>query len=587
MEDETKTKKQLVEELAKLRRRSAEVDGGREQETLARLASFPEQNPDPVIETNLAGQVYYLNPIARERFPDLPEIGLPHTLLEGLWEITRNLAERGEEAFLRELKVGDFIYEQKITFIPESNLVRIYAHDITERKRAEEAVRESEDRFRNIFEHSNEAIFLVDPEQDEIVDVNSKACRMLGYGREELLALPISAIHPNQLERMRDFVHAVVKEGKGWTDDLTCTTRSGQVLSTDISASPVDIAGRACIIALVRDLTERVRARQVLADEVQAKYNYEEIVGKSATLQDLLRQAELVAPTDSSVLILGETGTGKELVCRAIHHLSQRSDKPLIKLNCAAISSGLIESELFGHEKGSFTGAIAQKRGRFELAHEGTIFLDEIGDIPLETQPKLLRLLQEQEFERVGGNRTIQVDVRVITATHRSLEEMVREGQFREDLFYRLNVFPLHLPPLRQRREDIPLLARYFAQRICARQGRPACELSEGAVQRLLDYPWPGNVRELENIIERAVILCRGQTIEYEHVQVETGTPSGGEGEEQIKTLREIEREHIIAALRATGGKVSGRGGAAESLGLKPSTLDSRMKRLDIKPGDY
>jgi len=556
--------------------------------TLTRLASFPEQNPDPVVETDLAGVVTYLNPIALERFPDLECRGLAHPLLDGLGPVTEGLAQSGEEAFLRELEVGDFVYEQKITFIPESNLVRIYAHDITQRKRSEQAVRESEDRFRKVFEYSNEAIFLIDPEEDEIVDANSKACGMLGYEREQLLALPLSTIHPGDAARMREFVHSVPALGGGWIDDVACMTRTGQALPAEISASSVAIGGRACIVSLVRDLTERERARQVLDDEVQAKYNYEEIVGTSPALQETLRQAQLVAPTDSSVLIHGGTGTGKELVCRAIHHQSARSDKPMIKLNCAAIPSGLIESELFGHEKGAFTGAIAQKRGRFELAHEGTIFLDEIGDIPLDTQPKLLRLLQEQEFERVGGSRTIQVDVRVIAATHRHLAQMVRDGEFREDLFYRLNVFPVQLPPLRQRPEDIPLLARYFAQRVCARLGRPACELSDAATERLTAYGWPGNVRELENIVERAVILSGGQTIEPQHVQVERRqTPRVEQTGAAIRPLQDMEREHIIAALREAGGKVSGRGGAAELLGLKPSTLDSRMRKLGIRAADY
>ena len=600
MPDENQDTRQVVEKVTtlrqqvrRLRQRVADLEAGageaqEDRGALVRLASFPEQNPDPVVETDLAGLVTYLNPISLERFPDLEHQGLDHPLLEGLGAIVENLADSGEEAFLREMEVDDFVYEQKITFIPESNLVRIYAHDITQRKRAEQAVRESETRFRNVFEHSNEAIFLIDPDEDEIVDANSKACRMLRYEREQLLSLPLSAIHPGDAAKMRKFVQTVLEQGAGRTDDLVCITRTGQTLPAEISASSVEIGGRACIVSLVRDLTERERARQVLDDEVQAKYNYEEIVGQSTALQETLRQAQLVAPTDSSVLILGETGTGKELVCRAIHHQSPRSGEPLVKLNCAAIPSGLIESELFGHEKGAFTGAIAQKRGRFELAHEGTIFLDEIGDIPLETQPKLLRLLQEQEFERVGGSRTIQVDVRVIAATHRDLAQMVEESAFREDLFYRLNVFPVHLPPLRRRPEDIPLLARYFAQRVCARLGRPAAEFSDAATERLTAYEWPGNVRELENIVERAVILCGGGTIDREHVQVESrDAPAAEDTAEEIRPLQEMEREHIVAALRATQGKVSGRGGAAERLGLKPSTLDSRIKKLGIKAGDY
>ena len=303
---------------------------------------------------------------------------------------------------------------------------------------------------------------------------------------------------------------------------------------------------------------------------------------RAAPLREVLNQVELVASTDTSVLILGESGTGKELICRALHHQSPRSAEPLIKLNCAAIPSGLIESELFGHEKGAFTGAVAQKRGRFELAHEGTIFLDEIGDLPLETQPKLLRLLQDQEFERVGGTRTIEVNVRVVAATHRNLEEMVREGDFREDLFYRLNVFPIRLPPLRERPEDIPLLAAYFAHKACAAMGKSTGKISDHALRRLQGYPWPGNVRELQNIMERGVILSQGMDLEAEHIQVEpvaSATDNPG-----IQTLQEIEKNHIVNALRAAKGKVSGRGGAAELLGLKPTTLGSRMKKTGCQP---
>jgi formate hydrogenlyase transcriptional activator len=253
-----------------------------------------------------------------------------------------------------------------------------------------------------------------------------------------------------------------------------------------------------------------------------------------------------------------------------------------VKLNCAAIPSGLIESELFGHEKGAFTGAIQQKRGRFELAHEGTIFLDEIGDIPLETQPKLLRLLQEREFERVGGTTTVGTDVRVIAATHRDLEQMVADGSFRQDLFYRLNVFPVTLPPLRARREDIPILARYFAHRMSLRQGRRPLEFSSDAVERLLGYRWPGNIRELENIIERAVILCDGDMIDSNHVYLgEVAAPAGLTGE--VRPLQQVEHDAIVAALQASRGKVSGPGGAAQLLGLKPSTLESRMKKLGIE----
>jgi|GEM_PF-1637974 len=550
------------------------------EKQLARLASLPERNPDPVIETDLDGQIIYLNPVARERFPDLEEAGSTHPLLRDLPTIIRSLQEGDQDSHLCELTLEDYIYELKTTYVAESGLVRIYAHDISERIRAERALRASEDRFYTIFEYSNDAIFLIDPQADEILDCNSKACRMLGYEREQLIALAISAIHPNEMDKLKIFAQSVFDQGGGWTDELTCQTHSGQVLAVEMSASLAEIEGRTCIISLVRDSTEHERAQQLLADEVKAKYNYEEIIGQSSSLKQVLEQVELVAPTDASVLILGETGTGKELICRALHHTSPRRDEHLVKLNCASIPSGLIESELFGHEKGAFTGAIAQKRGRFELAHNGTLFLDEIGDLPLDTQPKLLRLLQEKEFERVGGNRTIDVDVRVIAATHRNLEAMVREGVFREDLFYRLNVFPIALPSLRQRPEDIPALAAFFANRACTRLGRPSNTFSPTALERLQNYPWPGNVRELENIVERAVILAGGQIIDTVHVQVEADRTVAS----IVRPLKDMEYDHIVTALRATNGKVSGKGGAAELLGLKPTTLDSRIKKLGIDP---
>ena len=332
--------------------------------------------------------------------------------------------------------------------------------------------------------------------------------------------------------------------------------------------------------AIVVETLDRRSMEVALHDEVKTQYDYEDIIGESVAIREMLQEVELVSQTDAAVLILGETGTGKELICRAIHHRSHRDSSPLVKLNCAAIPSGLVESELFGHEKGAFTGAISRRLGRFELAHGGTIFLDEIGDIPLELQPKLLRILQERRFERVGGTRSIKVDTRVITATHRNLEKAVSEGTFREDLFYRLNVFPITLPPLRARREDIPLLTQFFIDRVCGRYGWPPCEVTKTAMQRLVTYPWPGNVRELENIVERAIILSRGQTVESAHIHV--GEVRSHEKNHPIRPLIEAEREHILSALDATQWKVSGPGGAAELLDVKPTTLEARMKKLNI-----
>ena len=446
------------------------------------------------------------------------------------------------------------------------------------------------DQYEYLVRHMPNAMFVIDPAKDRIVEANDAACHLLGYTRDQLVgSMKISDIHPREMDLLRGFGKQVLEHGFAQTEKLTCLTAANRNIPVIMHGSVhEDVSGRPLIRAIVIDNLDPQVMAQALRDEVTETHNYEEISGTSAGLRSVLAQVQRVAPTDSTALILGETGTGKELICRAIHHASLRHNRPLVKLNCAAIPSGLIESELFGHEKGAFTGAVAQKRGRFELAHKGTIFLDEIGDIPLETQPKLLRLLQEQEFERVGGTATIEVDVRVIAATHRDLAGMVRAGDFREDLFYRLNVFPLTLPPLRERREDIQVLSRYFAQRKSARLGRPSCTFTAAAMQRLSEYSWPGNIRELENIIERAVILCDGDTIDFPHVQVDMPGPRHGADAKNgtIRTLQEMEREHVIAALRAAGGKVSGKGGAAELLGLKPSTLESRMKKLSIGRGD-
>jgi formate hydrogenlyase transcriptional activator len=317
-----------------------------------------------------------------------------------------------------------------------------------------------------------------------------------------------------------------------------------------------------------------------LEDEIRTEYQFAEIIGASPAVQRILRQVEVVAPSDTTVLIQGETGTGKELIARAIHRLSGRRERTFIKLNCAAIPTGLLESELFGHERGAFTGAIAQKIGRFEVADKGTLFLDEIGDIPLELQPKLLRVLQEQEFERLGSTRTVRVDVRILAATNRDLAQMVAERQFRSDLFYRLNVFPLTLPPLRERPEDIPLLVRYFVQEHARRLGRTIESIPTKALNALVAYPWPGNVRELENFIERSVLLSRGPEL---HVPVDELRSAAAATLAAPATLDEAEREHILQVLKQTNWVIGGPAGAAARLGMKRTTLLSRMKKLGIR----
>jgi len=316
-----------------------------------------------------------------------------------------------------------------------------------------------------------------------------------------------------------------------------------------------------------------------LEDEIRSEMNFEEIVGESPLLRAVLNQVETVAPTDSTVLIQGETGTGKELIARAIHNLSSRRDHTFVKVNCAAIPAGLLESELFGHERGAFTGAIVQRTGRFELAHRGTIFLDEVGDIPLELQPKLLRVLQEQEFERLGSARPIRVDIRLVAATNRDLDKMVAAQTFRSDLYYRLSVFPLVMPPLRERQDDIPALVRYFVQKYARRMNRSVETIPSETLDLLVQYAWPGNIRELENLIERAVILSPGAVLRVPLGDLKIPSePAAGE----LLTLEAAERAHILKALEATNWVLGGARGAASRLGMKRTTLQSRMQKLGV-----
>jgi len=323
-----------------------------------------------------------------------------------------------------------------------------------------------------------------------------------------------------------------------------------------------------------------------LEPEISSEHCFEGIVGKSEALHKVLQQVAIVAPTDSTVLLHGETGTGKEMIARAIRNLSSRRERAYVRMNCAAIPSGLLESELFGHEKGAFTGALMQRKGRFELADGGSLFLDEIGDISLELQPKLLRAIQEQEVERLGSSRTIHVDVRLIAATHRDLRAMIQEEKFREDLFYRFNVFPIQIPPLRERREDIPLLVSFFVSKFSARMRKRIRSVPRHALEMLTNCPWKGNVRELANFIERAVILTRGEELEVSISELRTSS-------EMIlvaastSSFRQAECSVIVEALRGASGRIAGKGGAAERLGLKRTTLQNKIRRLGIAKVRY
>jgi len=366
--------------------------------------------------------------------------------------------------------------------------------------------------------------------------------------------------------------------------DAFCPDQFG--LLTRVAGQIAIAVSNACAYERIEELNAQLaREKLYLQDEIRSEQLFEDIIGRSPALRRVLREIETVAPTDSTVLILGETGSGKELVARAIHQLSARRDHAFVKLNCAAIPTGLLESELFGHEKGAFTGAIAQRIGRFELANRGTVFLDEIAEVPLELQPKLLRVLQEREFERLGSSRTLRTDARLIAATNRDLAALADDQKFRQDLFYRLNVFPVHVPPLRERREDIPMLVRHFAQQFARRMKKTIETIPAESMDALTSYDWPGNIRELQNLIERAVILTPGTTLDVPVMALNRRTPAPVR-EAGAATLEESDRRHILAALQSSNWVIGGASGAAVRLGMKRSTLQFRMRKLGIvRPG--
>ncbi len=376
--------------------------------------------------------------------------------------------------------------------------------------------------------------------------------------------------------------------------DIPMTVRAVKAGAANFLTKPFDDEE---LLEAVRRCITSYEEEQQLQSGPASEDTFEGIVGKSNALRKVLERVAIVARTDSTVLLQGETGTGKELIARALHNLSPRKDRPFVRLNCAAIPSGLLESELFGHEKGAFTGALMQKKGRFEIADGGTLFLDEIGDISMELQPKLLRALQEHEFERLGSTRTIQVNVRIIAATHRDLTAMIREDKFREDLFYRLNVFPIEIPPIRERREDIPLLVNHFVSKLSQRLGKTIKSIPRPTMEALVAASWPGNVRQLENFIERCVILTQGDQLlgplheltQGDRVVVprdEVTRPAPCQSK-PLSSFHDAERQAIIEALKAASGRLAGAGGAAERLALKRTTLQNKMRRLDISRADY
>ncbi len=475
--------------------------------------------------------------------------------------------------------------------------------DISADKAAEEALRESEEFNRRIVESSSDCIKILDPEgrllyisergqkllgiEDALPYINSSWIELWpGEGRLSALAA-IEQAKASGFAMFQAYGPTPQGQAKWWDTVITpITDGQGRVarllaISRDISESKQAEDSLKSALEEVRRLKDRLQEENVyLREEAKVERHFGEIVGRSNVIRRVVRKIKQVAATDATVLITGETGTGKELVARAIHRQSPRRDRPLVKVNCAALPPTLIESELFGHEKGSFTGAVGRKVGRFELSDGGTLFLDEIGELPIEVQPKLLRVLQDGEFERLGSAQSIRADVRVIAATNRDLSQDVQARRFRADLFYRLNVYPIAVPPLRQRQEDIPLLVEHLVRVLSQKMGKEITSVAPSALEALRSYHWPGNVRELANVIERAIITTTGAVLEISNT---SETFSGTAPHTPSKTLEEVEREYIAAVSEATGGKIEGLDGAAKILGLHPTTLRTRMQKLGIQ----
>jgi len=468
--------------------------------------------------------------------------------------------------------------------------------DITERKNLEKSLLFSD----YTIESFEDSIFWID-ENAKFYRVNDAACKALGYTKEELIGKTGSDINPDFTVDISQKLWDKTKEKSIHIFETTHKRKDGSTFPVEITNHVFEYEGREFRCSIVRNITDRLKKRQEVLDalseverlknqleeennylkeEIKLTSNFDEIISKNKAFHKILHQVEQVANSDATVLITGESGTGKELLARAVHQLSHRKDRPLIKINCTTLPANLIESELFGHEKGAFTGALDKKIGRFEMADKGTIFLDEIGELPLELQPKLLRVLQEGEFERLGSNSTTKVHVRIIAATNRDLDQEVRDGNFREDLFYRLNVFPIESPALRKRKEDIPLLVSHFTSKYSKKLSKKELTISNKNMVLLKDYDWPGNIRELENVIERAVIISSGSKLNLGNWFTKKTT---NQASDDFLSIEELERNHITEVLKSTNWRVSGENGAANILKINGKTLDSRMRKLGIK----
>jgi formate hydrogenlyase transcriptional activator len=527
----------------------------------------------------------YVNPEERDSildimksqgFVDGAEIQFKRRNGEAIWISVRARSIKG--------KSGENIYEGFIL-------------DISDKKAATIALQESEKRFRMLVEQAGDAFFIHDY-SGRILDVNLRACETLGYDRDELLQMSISDVDLEiAKEKHKQRYWDSLQSEKHITFEGTHQRRDGSTFPVEVRLGRVDLGDQPLLLSLTRDVTERKKSENKLKKafeeinelknrleeeniylrrEVEIRYRHKEIVGESQAIKKVLMAAERVANENTCVLIAGETGTGKEILARAIHNLSPRNGRSMIRVNCAALPGSLIESELFGREKGAFTGAASRQVGRFEAADNSTIFLDEIGDLPMELQGKLLRVLEDGTFERLGSSKTVNVDVRVIAATNHDLAELVKNDMFRRDLYYRLNVFPIVVPPLRERREDIPLLVWVFVNEFSQSMGKSIKSIPRKIMEDLQNYHWPGNVRELRNVIERAMIMSVGSTLRIEKLQLDATAV------DHSMNLEDVERNHILRVLEGTGWRVSGKNGASGILGLKDSTLRSRMRKLGI-----
>jgi PAS domain S-box-containing protein len=575
-----------------------------------------ENNPTMYFMVDTADTVLSVNPFGAEQLGYTVNELVGHSVLNVFYEDDRDAAQRNVAICLAQLgqsmswelrkvrKDGTVLWVREtakaVLRAKNHPIVLIACEDITDRKRAEETLQKQA----RLLDLTHDAIFVWEF-PSTIVYWNRGAEQLYGFSREEVIDRPShELLHTEHPMATPEFEAALERAGT-WTGELTHTTRDGRkiiVESRHVLMREAD--GRRLVLETNRDITERKRTEatleqafqeiQVLKDqlhkenlalkeEIDRSSMFEEIVGASPVLQDVLARIAKVAPTDSTVLITGETGTGKELIARAIHKRSQRSARAFVSVNCAATPPSLIASELFGHEKGAFTGALQRRLGRFELAEGGTIFLDEIGELPAETQIALLRVLQEREFERVGGTHTIRADVRVIAATNRDLKAAMAAGTFRSDLYYRLNVFPIESPPLRERQDDILLLVEYFIDRYASKAGKKIRDINKKTLELLQSYPWPGNIRELQNVIERSVILCETETFSIDENWLSQKTPPTGPASQPLSAqLVTHEKDMIEAALAEASGRVSGPSGAAAKLGVPPSTLESKIRSLKI-----